>query len=229
MTQPQPRTRFAHYPGRPVHDQPWNGYLILRNSHDAAGSFLDTFESVRQTRRARGAPTDEEQDLLRAMLSFASAGLDSMVKQLVRDCLADIVGAQEGAFENFRGFVEKRLARSSPIDQRFVASVLTHTNPRAKLVEELVAELTSFSLQSRDQLLRVASFFDVPSHTLCTDLVALKRIFDARNQIAHEMDIDFSQPNRNRRPRAKQRMIDDTNALFQVADNFLRAVDGRLP
>ena len=79
-------TLFKHYPGEPksgsLHE---NSQFILCSAHDAASSFLDTFNKVREARQAKGTPTDEEQDLLRAMLLFATAGLDSMVKQLVTD------------------------------------------------------------------------------------------------------------------------------------------------
>lgn len=76
-------SRFSHYPERPRSGDCSNAYTILCNSHDTASSFLETFEAVRSARNARGAPTDEEQDLLRACVVFAGAGLDSMVKQLV--------------------------------------------------------------------------------------------------------------------------------------------------
>lgn len=56
----------------------------------------------------------------------------------------------------------------------------------------------------------------------------LSRIFRARNQIAHEMDVDFAQPNRNRRPRTKDRMAADTNAIFKVSNAFLTQADEQL-
>jgi hypothetical protein len=39
----------------------------------------------------RGMSTDEEQDLLRAMLVTAAPGLDAMTKQLIRDALPKVV------------------------------------------------------------------------------------------------------------------------------------------
>lgn len=65
-------------------------YLILKYSHESADSFLEAFEVVRKERGAsRGATTDEEQDLLRMMIVIAAAGLDSLLKQLIRDCLPE--------------------------------------------------------------------------------------------------------------------------------------------
>ena len=89
----------------------------------------------------------------------------------------------------------------------------------------LVADLISQSLQSKDQVLRVASYFDIPSAALATDLKLLDRIFRARNEIVHEMDVDFDQTNRNRRPRRKAVMIDHTTEILRLANAFLTEVD----
>ena len=71
-------SRFQHYPNRPATEATQNAFTILCSTHNAASSFLDIFEATRRTRKAKGTPTDEEQNLLRAMLVFAGAGLDSM-------------------------------------------------------------------------------------------------------------------------------------------------------
>ena len=114
-------SRFEHYPNAPAADAARNAFTILRSAHAAASSFLDIFEGTRQTRQAKGTPTDEEQDLLRAMLVFAGAGLDSMIKQLVRDALSLTIDRSERAEENFRTFVSKRLARRDTLDPGFLS------------------------------------------------------------------------------------------------------------
>ena len=164
------------------------------------------------------------------MLAFACAGLDSMIKQVVRDALESVIDRSEGAHGNFRVYVEKRLARQGTLDPKFLAGVLTGTDPRTVLIAELVgeSELTSQSLQSKDQVLRAASFFDIPSNALTSDIRLLDRIFQARNQISHEMDVDLNQPNRNRRPRRKNAMISHTETILQLANAFLVEVDQRL-
>lgn len=102
---------FSH-PAQPQRDPCQDAYVILCNAHDAVRSFLDTFETVRKTRSAKGMSTDEEQDLLRAMVLFAGAGLDSMVKQLIRDALPAIIERDEGATLQFKDYIEKRLRES---------------------------------------------------------------------------------------------------------------------
>ena len=220
--------RFQYAPQRPENSLCQNSYLILCNAHDASSSFLEIFDTVRRSRHARGTPTDEEQDLLRAMLTFASAGLDSLVKQLVRDTLPDVIDKNPGAGEIFRTHIERRIVRGEGIDHRLLADVLSNQEPRSRLIEILIQDLTSQSLQSTDQLLRVGAFFDIPSKEIARNPNHLSDIFHARNQIVHEMDIDFDQPNRNRRPRARQTMMTYTNTIFQVSNAFLKDVDRRL-
>lgn len=221
-------TRFQHYPNRPAAPACEYAYLILCNAHDASSSFLDIFDTTRRTRNARGAPTDEEQDLLRAMLAFASAGLDSMIKQLVVNTLPSVIDRDVGAAESFKSFIEKRLNKGEKLDHRLIADVLCSAQPRVRLINVLVKELTAGSLQSSDAVFRTGSFFDIPSNDICGDPNRLTQVFRARNEIIHEMDIDFDQPNRNRRPRGRQAMIDNTNLIFSVADSFLREVANKL-
>ena len=218
-------SRFPHYPSLPAADAVRSAFTILCSAHDAASSFLDIFEATRGTRKAKGAPTDEEQDLLRAMLVFAGAGLDSMIKQLVRDALSLTIDRSKGAEEKFKGFISRRLAPRDTLDPGFLSSVLVSRDPREELVSTLVADLVSQSLQSKDQVFRVASNFDIPSTALATDPKLLDRIFRARNEIVHEMDVDFDQTNRNRRPRRKAMMIDYTTEIPRLANAFLIEVD----
>src|SRR5690349_10645733 len=95
-------SQFHYFPHVPASSLCQNAYVILCNAHDAASSFLEAFQDVRKARRAKGMPTDEEQDLLRAMLLFASAGLDSLVKQLIRDALPAVLESNEAAAEMFK-------------------------------------------------------------------------------------------------------------------------------
>lgn len=220
--------QIQNSPQRPQSSLCQNAYLILGNSYDASNSFLEIFTTFRRNRHARGTPTDEEQDLLRAMLTFASAGLDSLVKQLVRDALPRVIDKNSGAGEMFKTYIERRIIRGEEIDHRLLADALSNREPRARLIEILIQELTSQSLQATDQLLRVGSFFDIPSANIIGNPNQLTDIFRVRNQIVHEMDVDFEQPNRNRRPRARATMVRYTNLIFQVSNAFLAGVDERL-
>jgi hypothetical protein len=221
-------SQFHYFPHVPTSSLCQNAYVILCNAHDAASSFLEAFQDVRKARRAKGMPTDEEQDLLRAMLLFASAGLDSLVKQLIRDALPAVLESNEAAAEMFKIFVERRLRTGEDINLKLLAQVIGDRNPRKQLIALQVKELTSTSLQSTEELLKAGAAFDIPSNELTTDLRRLTDVFRVRNQIAHEMDVDFTQPNRSRRPRARTLMEGHTNQIFRVANAFLLGVDGRV-
>ena len=49
-----------------------------------------------------------------------------------------------------------------------------------------------------------------------------------RNQIAHEMDVNFKRKGPNRNPRRRREMVEHTNQILQAADALLAAVDARL-
>ena len=93
---------------------------------------------------------------------------------------------------------------------------------------DLVDDLTSRSLQSVEAVLRVGSFFDIPSGDLIPEPDATRRIFSVRNQIVHEMDIDSARKDRSRRSREHSDMEANTQELFMVAHRFLGEVDKRL-
>lgn len=222
------KSRFTHYPDKPQNDFLLKPYWILCSTHEAASSFLDIFESERKRRKAKGAPTDEEQDLLRAMLTFATSGLDSMVKQMVQDALPKVVRNDKGASEMFRSHIEKRMQKDDKLDHKFLATILSSRFPQRELITDLVDSICAASLQSKDQLLRVAAFFNIESKTIMNNPQIVKEIFETRNQISHEMDVDFSQTNRSRRSRRKEDMIKFTNEILQIANAFLTQVESKL-
>ena len=162
------------------------------------------------------------------MIIFAAAGLDSMAKQLITDALPKVVTVEIGATEMFKRHIERKLATSNQFNPRFLADVLGEVDPRKQLLAGLVGELTGESLQSTEQLLRAAAHFNIPSQQICDDPKTLSLIFRARNEISHEMDIDFRQPNRSRRPRAKATMVAYANELFKIAQILLSEVDRKI-
>jgi len=163
------------------------------------------------------------------MLLFASAGLDSMAKQLVQDALPRVIQRQPGARENLREFIERRLARDDRTAARLVGLALSSDDPRGEVITELVAELVGGSLQSAEELSRLAAYFDIPTADLIGDHRFASDIFAARNQITHELDVDFAQDQaRHRRPRDRDTMLAYTTELFRIAAVLLREVEARV-
>ena len=201
-----------------------NSHTILQVAFDTASSFLALFEETEKNTKIK----DKEQDLLRAMLIFACAGLDSMLKQLVRDALGQVIDRKEGADIQLKRYIERRFSRQGTLDLKFLSEVLTRTSPRDALIEELVNELSSKSLQSKDQILRTASYFDIESSKIASISKDIDAIFQCRNQIAHELDVDLEQENRYRRPRQKETMIEYTKGVLELANKILLEVDNAL-
>ena len=216
---------LAHYPSSDYKAESQKALNVLRSAHTTASTLL----AVHDVLAERNAAFKE--DVLRAMLTFASSGLDSMIKQLVREALPIVIDNREGAQQEFQKFVERRLRKDKEghLNNEFIAGVLVRPDPRRYLVEQFVERLSSRSLQSVEGIQRVGAAFDIGSNVLIPDRNALREVFEARNQIVHEMDVDFTDAGRHRRPRTDDDMTEKTNALFEVSLRFLDAVDERLP
>ncbi len=216
-----------------------NSYLILKYAHDTAESLLDTFVQVRTARRAKGTPRDEEQDLLRAMVVFAGAGIDSMTKQLVQDALPEMVERLPEIRKRIERLGLRHLRRSGgdsegddtaprTISSKLLIKLLLAESTRAGMVELLVEDLTAKSLQSVDQLYNVVEYLGLSPSSLGVMKDDLQEVFHRRNQVIHEMDIDFKQKNRNRYPRRKEDMISLTRTLLEASNNILNSVAKQL-
>jgi len=219
-----PSTPARHFslPPKPTNEPCIKAFDILCKSVGACESFHVLF---RDSLVGRGTTTDAQQDTLRAMLVFACAGLDSSLKQLVNDALPSVIDRDKGAQETFTENVRRKLPDIEK-SRDLLASVLTASNPRVSLLEKVVADLVADSLQSVAQLSKVAAAFNIKSSEL-GDMKALKEAFEARNQIIHEMDINFG-TNRSRRPRKKSDMERLTKTVLDAAAGLLKKVDNTL-
>lgn len=186
------------------------------------------FNRVRKSGTKKGAPTDHEQDLLRAGLLFSTAGLDAMVKQLVQDALPGVLEKQEGALKQFEQFVLRQLQKTNGEEVKLLAKALISQSPRQELMTALIEELTGGSLQSRDQLLKVAGFFAITAKELSVDLDRIAEVFKVRNQIVHEMDVLLNQVNRSRRSRALSTMRNHTDLVLELSCQFYKLVEQRV-
>ena len=171
------------------------------------------------------------------MLVFASAGLDSLVKRAVEDALPSVIKRDAEAREQLRDFVERQLGRNEQPNYPMMASLFAAESPIDEMTALLVRHLTDNSLQSVDELLRVASYFAIERNAIIRNLDGLRGVFHARNQIVHEMDIDSSRPPNaaraqdepvNLRPRERDDMVAAANQILEAADAFLAAVDAKL-
>lgn len=204
---------------------------------------LTNFHSLYELTLQSGEPGDPNQansaqDLLRAMLLFACSGLDAVVKQLIEDSLHDVLQHDIGAQREFQKFVERRLKRvpsgdesdrsvGGAFDTNLLAQLLVSFDPRSSLIAGLKYHLSSDSLQSRDQLLKVAAHFAITRDEIMSDPEVTKSAFDARNQIVHEMDIDLDAGNQ-RRERTYPVMAQLCENIIAMSSSFIDEVGKKI-
>ena len=211
-----------------AHDRVGRAFQIVKYAHESAHALFHAFYVVKDQRDAtRGAATDEEQDLLRSAVVTSGGGLDSSLKQLFRDCLPTLLASDKkvhAALEKFAVHLMKNIGDSP----RELVTAMLSENPRGHIIERYVRRLTGSSLQSTDELFKACAALNVQPNQVGVTTDILKPIFHCRNQIVHEMDINFDEARRNRRPRSVDTMSRYTNSLPEVADKIVRAVHAKV-
>lgn len=203
--------------------------VILERTHDSADALLKAFELAQSERgAARGMTTDDEQDLLRAMLVMAAAGLDSMLKQLIRDALPPLVRVRASVREGLEKFVARSVRGDADTIEastgaKFLGRVLAAESQQGQVIEEYIRDLAGGSLQSASELARTAAAFGLQRVRI--NDVQFKEIFNLRNRIIHELDINLDGDRRKRHLRKKKDMMKHANALLEIGEQILREVD----
>lgn len=203
---------------------------IGQTAHESADALLKAYDLARTQRgRPRGMTTDNEQDLLRSMLVMAAAGLDGMAKQLITDTLPSLITIDEKAQNSFEKFIARRLTSElAGTNARLLASALAAPSPQARLIAEYIQSLTGGSLQSTESLFEVAAALGADATAIGLVPDQLKPIFDTRNKIIHELDINLNARKRTRTVRKQGLMIKHTERLLQIAAALIASVDTRL-
>jgi len=175
---------------------------------------LDNLDKIRELRKAeggdiRGVLTNNETDMLRAAVVFTGAGLDATLKQLIRDTLPKLLEVSTQAHDKFEKFASDKLGTGEIADTRVIARYLTSANPRERLIEDYIYDLTGSSLQSADEVQKVAGALGVKDKDLRQKIAALKPLFIARNEISHELDLQSPEKpaDRTRRSRGMEKTV----------------------
>lgn len=211
----------------PDFDETYKARKVVNHARDSVKGFLDAFTAVRAHRNATGAPTDEDQDLARAALVFAAAGLDSCVKHLIKDSIHSLASFDPKVGELLEKFVRKLIETNST--ERIAVSLLAES-PRQSLVDSYIYELTGSSLQSFDELAKAAGALGIKVETLFKKKKELAEIFSVRNKIIHELDVRFEAKagQRERNSRTKTQFSKDAELLLSIADSYIEAVEEKL-
>ena len=200
---------------------------VLDHASQSVGGFLDAFTAVRREREARGAPTDSDQDLARAALVFAAAGLDSCIKHLIKDACQSLAGTNREVGEKFRKFVAKLVSDESP---KRLTEALVADSPKQQLLESYIYELTGSSLQSQDELAKAAGALGIKVPLLSERRGDIVEVFKTRNKIIHELDVQFDAGvgQRQRTSRTKRALEADSKLLLEVGAQFVEQVEAAL-
>jgi hypothetical protein len=217
-------------PFSPAKAQSKTAALILEHSVESANSLWAAYDLARVNRgKPRGITTDQEQDLLRAMVIAAASGLDACLKRLIRDCLPHLIKESGDVHDAFEKFVARHLqAGEGVISTKLLAKTLAAGDAQRHLIEQYVYDLTGDSLQSADQLLKTCSAVGADPRTCVGDLVEVKKIFAARNQMIHELDMNLDHPIRKRRVRTQADMKRYAERLLAISRGIVSDVDKRV-
>jgi hypothetical protein len=207
---------------------------IYEYTHASASSLVKAFDDAKTKRgNVRGVLTDQEQDILRAGLVMCCAGVDAALKQAIRDCFETLLEKNKLVREGFEKFIRKRIGGDGDVLEiasgvKFLAQVLADKTPRAKLIEDYIRELTGDSLQSADEILRTTAALGLETKTLTLDIPRLKEIFQIRNKIIHELDLDLNAPKRKRKVRSQKDLLDNSDFMLETIKKLLEALDKAL-
>jgi hypothetical protein len=208
---------------------------FLASAHEAADEIWATLEILRQRRKdagqdIRGRLAMNEEDQLRAAIVFTGAGLDSTLKRLIEDALPDLLVFDDQAQRKFEEFAGARVSLAETVDPKAVARYLTAADPRARLINDYVYELTGSSLQSEAQVDKVASALGIDDTAVRKAIRTLKPLFVARNEISHELDLQRLEKRGDRtrrsRPMEGTKKICDTG--FRIGQQIVNAVNLKL-
>jgi hypothetical protein len=207
---------------------------IFEYTHASASSLVSAFDDAKAKRgNPRGVLTDQEQDILRASLVMCCAGVDAALKQAIRDCFEHLLDCNRQVREGFEKFIRKRIGGEGDVLEvasgaKFLSLILADREPRARLIEEYIRELTGDSLQSVDEILRTTAALGLDNKALALEVSRIKDIFLIRNKIIHELDLDLDAPKRKRRVRSQTDLLDNSDFMLAVIKRVLEALDKTL-
>ena len=208
----------------------YDEYNILSKTVESVNSFNALYKAGRSG--AKGGPsTHEQQDLYRAVLVFACAGLDVFVKQLVKNKLSQLLEVDKEVQNKFKEYVKRGLKKDEKEILNTIALALIDQAPRNIFLNEYIRSMTGDSLQSVSELRRVSEASGLDTKKIFDDKKTgtLKNAFEARNQIIHEMDINISESTsrttgyRTRRQRKATLMEEHTKSILRLAEELFTA------
>ena len=217
---------------KPKHPALEPAYSLLDYGRASVKSLASLY-AERTKKRGPGAPTHEEQDLLRAMVVMAGAALDATLKRILTDAYNMVLTTSDKAYEQAVDHVHRRILRQvGEAGGKRMAAALLSDDPRAKLAEQIVDDVTGQSLQSVEEIDRVRQYLGVSDDFLRPIRDSLREALSVRNQVVHEMDamsgVRGKPGFKKRRQRKKDEMTNYAQVLLQVGAELIKQVDSVL-
>ena len=198
---------------------------ILSSTRETVESLFEIYNNLETEKNS----DEKNQDLLRAIILFSSSGVDAIVKRLINDTIDKIINNDEGATKQFKDFVDKKIQENkNGINSKLLSELFTCDNPKEQLISVLKRDLTANSLQSAEELFKVASYFNIPTAAFSIRADTLKEIFKVRNQISHEMDVELNSENFKRNKRTKKEAENISKELLKLAEEFISLIEEKI-
>lgn len=206
-------------------------YEVLKQGLSSVNSLAALYDRATK-RRGRGAPTHEEQDLLRAMLVLASSALDASLKRLLLDAYGAIVSRSQAAHNKASEHLHRHVLKRIDEHGQRLASALLTDSLRSSLLKLIVEDLTSQSLQSVEEIQRVGAYLGLDNVLSREEQNNLKDALLARNEIVHQMDVVLTgrvpRGGRKRRQRKRKQMHKYAESLLTIGARLLEEADKAL-
>lgn len=218
-----------------------NSRYILDQIKGCIDEHISTFDAFTSTTKG-GKPGTHQQNLLRGTILLSCAGLDSFLKQLVKDCLVKIKSKNEKSERYFQKVIEKQILykedNSKNTDKNrknqpfkdgatFIAESLLSGDPRKFVEKYVVDRLLADSKQSFGSLQEMSNAFGVDVPILRVKGKEIQELFKMRNEISHEFDIRFhnTQGKRNRIERSREVVSANANLVYEIAKSFFETIE----
>lgn len=208
-------------------------YLLA--ARECFEGLMNSLDILRQNRGSeaekRGRLPESEVDLLRAAIVFTCAGLDASLKQLIRDTLPHVLNISDDAQDEFVKFVERIIGPGGTLDPKRMARYLSSPDPRGLLIEDYIDDLTGSSLQSLEQIRRASKALGIADEEEIRNYITeVRELFEARNHIAHELDLQHPEKrgDRARRSRKLQETKNICEKGFELAGYLISKVESVL-
>lgn len=138
----------------------------------------------------KGRMSKVEVDVLRSAIILSSAGLDATMQRLVNDVAPELIRRQgSAACAQYQAYLKAELGKSQVSDG--IRNAVISTDATEQLLAHYLAERTRASFQGSSELKRrVRQALGIPNSAVAdADLESLDEFFQARNKIAHSMDL----------------------------------------